>query len=125
MERECDFCLKEQVHGGDCRGKWDGKPCLLFERDPRGRWIREDTWFHLKLGGPIPKPKEEIEATFIMGNVDKKIKVYAINNARWKNDNKGGLSGILIGLSVGYWSDEGGIIHGKPKLRLIKTADKD
>lgn len=120
MDKECDYCKKELQHDGNCRGKWDSKPCLLFERDPRGKWIREDVWYCLNLGGKIPRPKEEIEATILRCNIDKKIKVYAINNAEWDIGRKG-LVGIKIGLSVGYWSDEGGIVPEKPKLKLVKS----
>lgn len=121
MNKECDCCKKKIKHGGECSGKWDGKSCLLFERDPRGKWVREDSWLHLDLGSPIPRVEEEIELVFIGSNIEKKVKIYAINNVRWKKDNKGGLIGISIGLSIGYWSDEGGVVPEKPKLRLVKS----
>lgn len=119
MNNECDYCKKEERHDGKCNGKWDGKPCLLFERDPRGKWVREDCWLRLRIGGAIPKPKSEIELIF-NDKIEKKVRIYAINNARWSKANKGGLTGIHIGLSIGYWSDEGGIIYEKPKLKLVK-----
>lgn len=114
--RECDFCKKEIIHGGKCGGRWDDKPCLLYERDERGKWQRTKVTLEVPLGHPLPIIGESIEVT--IRDVEKTIRVYSIDQISW--DNRSGLRGVILDLTIGYWTEENGVITEKPKLTVVK-----
>ena len=114
---ECDYCLKHVVHGGNCPGKSDGKLCIMFERDPRGVWVRVRNKITVSLGREIPNPDSEIEVT--INGVDKTLKIYKIHKIEWAFGPKG-MQGLTIHFSGGYWSDENGVVVKRPELRLVK-----
>lgn len=93
-------------------------PCLLYEKDPKGKWIVTDTYLEIPLGYPIPQAKEDVEVT--IRDIDKTIRIINIKNAEWKMEGSKGLRGIILEMKIGYWSDENGVIQDKPKLRLVK-----
>lgn len=115
---ECDYCIKQAQHGGKCYGKYDNNPCLIFEKDPRGKWVVEDRRIRIPLGYPIPKIDDEVE--LVLGEVDKKVKINGIKNMEWEIEGKKGIRGLIIKVIMGYWSDENGEWKDKPVLRLVK-----
>lgn len=117
----CMFCLKHTYHGGECSGKFNciTNPCLLFERDPRGQLIVKELKLPVTFGLEIPRV-DEVCNYYLIGEVDKPIKILKIRNVAW-NKNKYGINeGIIIEAECQYWSDENGVIKNNPKLQLIK-----
>jgi hypothetical protein len=118
---ECIYCKRHHDHGGKCQGTYKVTPCLLFERDPRGKWeYMLDTTLQVRFGSDIPQPFIDTNNYEICG-IDKTLQIIKINKIEWNIDAKG-LRGIIIYADIRYWSDENGVIADKPKLRLIKKG---
>lgn len=129
---ECDNCIRQIQHGGQCYGKDNSKPCLIYEKDPKGKWLVTEAKLEVPIGYPLPNVKDKLEVVF--KDVDKTIEVLKIlhleysytqkiiynkiNRAKSKDQKR--IDGILIGIRFGYWSEENGVIQDKPKLRLVK-----
>lgn len=118
---ECDVCIRQQNHGGDCRGKWDMKPCLIFERDPRGTQVYENVKIPVPFWSDIPEVNKDT-TDYTLGGVDKTIRIMKIDKIEW-DKNKQGLHGIILHVRIMYWSDENGQVpkkSKKPMLQVIK-----
>lgn len=116
--RECDYCKREEQHGGECGGKWDKKPCLIFDRDPLGKIVYDEAIFHIPFFLDPPELRNDCDYYEING-VPKTIQFISIKSMEWHKD-KTGLHGIKMVAAIRYWSDENGIISDKPKFKLIK-----
>jgi hypothetical protein len=119
--RECDYCLRERYyHGGKCNGKWDSKPCLLFEKDSRGCPKHVDNIkFKVSFGTEIPVPGKP-NNDWTIAKIRKTITVTKIHKVEWDTDAKG-LRGITLIADLWYWSEENGELPPeRPKLKLIK-----
>lgn len=112
---ECDYCIRK--HNNKCYGKDSNKLCLYYKKDPRGKWEIKNVGMRISLGNPIPDVGETTEIT--CNGIDKTIKIYKINYVYWNTEGKG-LQGIVLGITCGYWTEEGGIIPQKPDLKVIK-----
>ena len=116
---ECAYCkISKYHHGGKCSGKNSSQPCLIFDKDPRGKRVYFDSRFLSLLGDTIPKINEDI-LTKIKGVV-KTIRFNRIDNAEWYKGKAGELLGVAIIGEASYWSDENGVIVDKPKLVLCR-----
>jgi hypothetical protein len=118
---ECDYCLKSQYHhGGKCSGRHNSAPCLLFERDPRGKIMYlENARVSIPFGEQIPELHKDNDQ-FTLYDIKKTIQILRVNKIEWNKDARG-LHGIFIYIDISYWSDENGVAIKKPKLRLIKA----
>jgi hypothetical protein len=116
---ECTICLKNVYHGGKCNGKHSATPCLLFENDPRGHRVYDDSWLNVDFGREIPVPGGQTEAT--VRGVDKTLNISKIVKVRWNHSKKtGALLGIDVYIKFWYWSDENGVITKMPNLKIVK-----
>jgi hypothetical protein len=117
--RECPSCKRSYRHDGKCYEENSSKPCLIFERDPRGKQLYlENDKFQLDFGNDIPKIGKPDDRWQING-IDKTITVSKIRKVEW-NSNVKGLHGIYIWVDYMYWSDENGVIVDKPRLVLCR-----
>jgi hypothetical protein len=114
---ECDYCIHQFVHGGKCAGRYRLNPCLLYEKDPKGKYITEDRNLEINFGSDIPKLKDKIEVVY--NGIDKTIEIIKILSVNW-NYNSRGLKGLIMRNTVGYWSHENGEWRNPPKLKIIK-----
>lgn len=117
---ECGDCKLNFQHGGQCRGKNTTMvPCLLYEKDPRGKLMHtycKELFIPFHLA--IPKLKEECDY-FEINGISKTLTITKINNVSWCKDK--GLHGINMDVEYNYWSEENGELPpNKPKLTLIK-----
>lgn len=112
--------IHKVMHGGKCNGNknFRDKSCLAYERDERGTWMRETADFQVRLGMDILKPGS-VTTDYILGGIDKTIKIYQINSVKW-DTNARGLHEIIINANFGYWSEENGVITKKPVLKIVK-----
>lgn len=118
---ECASCIKHEDHGGQCPGKWDGKLCILYERDPKGVKVYEKAIYFVPFYLDIPELKKPCDYYEING-IAKTVHFVTIENVEWNKDKKG-LHGVTIKANAWYWSDENGVIQdkeSKPTLKLIK-----
>lgn len=104
------------MHGGECAGKYSLSPCLLYERDPRGRWERTERTLDADFSDELINEGDSID--IIMDGVDKTIKIYRIMGMEWNK--RRGLQGIKIKIEFGYWTEQNGVAIQKPKLTLIR-----
>jgi len=116
---ECYSCLKNVQHDGKCGGKCGSRPCLIFERDPRGVRVYEDkTKFKLDFDDDIPEIGKPAR-NWLLSGVNKTITFTKIRKVEWNKDARG-LHGIYVWADYWYWSDENGELPPeKPKLRLV------
>jgi hypothetical protein len=124
--KECDFCIKQRDHGGECNGRYKNTPCLYFEHDIRGERLRDEAILQVHFGENLPNCFDTI--TVIIQGIEKDIEIYRIDKIEWdRSGRNSGLIGVLLHISYGYWSDQNGIIPVKPDLRLIvnKPSRKD
>ena len=117
--KECPYCKRSIRHDGKCYEENSSKPCLVFERDPRGRQLFVDN-VRLKLdfGIDIPEINKPDDGWKVCG-ISKTITVKKIRKVEW-NTNVKGLHGIYIWVDYMYWSDENGVIVDKPRLVLCR-----
>jgi hypothetical protein len=121
----CLFCTRHIQHDGNCYGKSNSiiTPCLLFERDPRGQQVFKTLHLPIPFSLEIPKVNEICDY-YLIGEVDKPLKILDIKEITW-NINKYGINeGIIIKAQVQYWSDENGVVTNKPKLQIIKGGQQ-
>jgi hypothetical protein len=113
---ECAYCIKHEDHSGKCKGKYNLVPCLLFERDPRGKRKFEDNIrLPVHFGMEIPQLLKD-NNLYECGI----FQIIDIRKIDW-NINSKGLRGIVITANVRYWSEQCQFDFNKPpKLRLIK-----
>jgi len=121
---ECPTCLIHRDHGGKCEGKSDGKPCLIFKHDPKGRrQYLENVRFDIPFHAGIPEIGKE-NTDWTMRGIEKTLTITRIRNIEWHSDVKG-LHGIHFWADFWYWSDENGeLLPEKPRLRLVKNGGK-
>lgn len=100
--RECDYCLKQISHNGDCPGKWLTQPCLIFERDPRGKQAQMRVLLQILLGFDIPGIVEPVE--LIISGIVKTAKIIRIHHVGWLENGKG-LVGIELDSIISYWTE--------------------
>ena len=119
--KECPYCKRSIRHDGKCYEENSSKPCLVFERDPRGKQIFFKTKLRLDFDVNIPKIGK-LDDGWIMDGINKTITVNRILKVDW-NTNAKGLHGIYVWADIMYWSDENGVIPEKakrPKLVLCR-----
>jgi len=120
--RECNYCLRHLFHGGKCQGKGDGKSCLIFQRDPRGRReYLENDGFKIPFHVDIPEVGK-INTDWEICGIAKTLTFTKIRKVEWHSDTKG-LHGVYLWADYWYWSDENGELPpSKPKLSLVKNS---
>lgn len=119
MNDECKRCLRHTAHDGHCYGKSGVTPCLAFQEDSKGYAIYKELELPVPFGLEIPKANELCDY-YMIGDIDKPIKILSIKEVRW-NVNKYGINeGVILKAQVQYWSHENGTITYKPKLKVIK-----
>lgn len=117
--KECPTCKRSVRHGGKCYEENSSKPCLIFEKDPRGKHLyQENAKLQLDFGTDIPKIGKSDDRWKVSG-INKTITVTKIHKVDWNTSIKG-LHGIYVWVDYTYWSDENGVIIDKPKLSLCK-----
>lgn len=114
MQSECDYCIKHEDHDGKCGGKYNNHPCLLYERDPRGKWnYKDNCLLPVLFSQEIPGLFKDIDL-YVIGI----IQILVIDGFEWYKDSRG-LHGIYLSARIRYWSDTG-TEPIKRKLELVK-----
>jgi len=113
----CMDCKREKNHGGDCNAKHDGKSCLFYEQDPRGRINYKNVSYMLSFDSDLSGLKKW--HTAVLRNTEKTIRVYRINSLEW-DKNKHGLRGIILDCEIEYFSEENGEWPTRPNLMIVK-----
>jgi len=117
--KECPYCKRSYRHDGKCSEENSSKPCLVFERDPRGKPLYLDNVrLDLDFGTDIPQLRKP-DDNWKMHGINKTITVNKIRKVEW-NSNVKGLHGIYVWADITYWSDENGVIVDKPRLVLCR-----
>ena len=117
--KECLYCKKSYRHDSQCYEKDSSNPCLIFDRDPRGKQLYlKNVRLDLEFGTVIPQLGKP-DNNWTMHGIDKTITVNYFRKVEWKSNAKG-LHGIYVWADIMYWSDENGVILEKTKRpRLV------
>jgi len=117
---ECDYCLKQIDHGGECQGKQQTQSCLLFQRDIRGKQAQMRVLLPIPFGNDIPNYIDQIK--LVISGIDKTVQLLRIHHVDWLENGKG-LAGVELDITISYWTEENGVlpkIVDRPQLKLIK-----